>query len=309
MAEYSYNGWLASRTPADFGGLSALVVAGEPFAPGVRSGDVHTVLEYVAEQLHRRVEPVVASAWHQADDWGYNYRPNRNNPRSLSCHASGTAIDYNATRHPNGKRGTFTAGQVAEIRRILAEVGGVVRWGGDFKDTKDEMHFEIVGSVSAVARVAASLRAVSTPILTELAPASDAVRAPDHLPTVRRGDTGDWVALAQKVMSIAIDGDFGPATEQAVRDHQTGAGIDVDGIVGQQTWAYSFLGKHGTLRRGDSGPAVELLQNLLGFRPGSGLDGDFGPATEARVREVQRWGGVDADGVVGHATRLVLARG
>ena len=157
MAEYSYNGWLASKNPADFGGLQKLVVAGEDFAPGVRAGDVHTVLEYVAQQLHARVEPVVRPDWHQADDWGYSYRANRN-ANNLSCHASGTAIDYNATRHPNGKKGTFTPAQVAEIRKILAEVDGVVRWGGDFSGTKDEMHFEIVGSGAAVAQVARRIR-------------------------------------------------------------------------------------------------------------------------------------------------------
>ena len=34
--------------------------------------------------------------------WGYEFRANVNNPSQLSCHASGTAIDYNANRHPNG---------------------------------------------------------------------------------------------------------------------------------------------------------------------------------------------------------------
>lgn len=155
---YSYNGWLASPNPKDFGGLAKLTVAGEEFAPGVRAGDVHTVLQYVANQLHRRVEPVVKAGWHQADDWGYAYRANRNNPNNLSCHASGTAIDYNATRHPNGKRGTFSAAQVAEIRRILAEVNNVVRWGGDFSGTKDEMHFEISGNAAAVRAAAQKVR-------------------------------------------------------------------------------------------------------------------------------------------------------
>ena len=157
MAEYSYNGWLASANPKDFGGLQKLVVAGEDFAPGVRAGDVHTVLEYVAQQLHARVEPVHKPGWHEQDDWGYSYRKNRN-ANNLSCHASGTAIDFNATRHPNGKRHTFSVEQVAEIRRILAEVNNVVKWGGDFSGTADEMHFEISGTVTEVARAAEKIR-------------------------------------------------------------------------------------------------------------------------------------------------------
>jgi hypothetical protein len=156
----SYNGWTAGDGWSIAGGqLEPLVVAGESFSPGVRAGDVHDVFEYLAEQLHKRVEPIVRPDWHQADDWGYSYRPSVNDPSSLSCHASATAIDYNATRHPNGRAGTFTASQVSEIRRILAELGGVVRWGGDFSTTKDEMHFEIIGSASAVAVVAQKIRA------------------------------------------------------------------------------------------------------------------------------------------------------
>lgn len=159
MAEYSYNGWLASRNASDFGGLEDLIIAGEFFAPGVRAGDVHTVLQYVAEQMHRRVEPVVKGGWHTADDWGYSYRTNRN-ANNLSCHASGTAIDYNATRHPNGVAGTFSAAQVSEIRKILAEVNNVVKWGGDFSGTKDEMHFEIRGNDQVVAAAVHRIRNV-----------------------------------------------------------------------------------------------------------------------------------------------------
>lgn len=151
----SYNGWPAAPGWSVKGGqLAPLIVAGEPFSPGVRAGDVHTVLQYVAQQLHNRVEPVVRNDWHQADDWGYSYRANLNNPSQLSCHASGTAIDYNATRHPNGKGGTWTAAQKREIQKILAEVSNVVRCLFGY----DEMHFEICASMAEVARVAQKLR-------------------------------------------------------------------------------------------------------------------------------------------------------
>jgi murein L,D-transpeptidase YcbB/YkuD len=227
---FSYNGWLASPNPADFGGLAKLIVAGESFAPGVRAGDVHTVFQYVAEQLHRRVEPVVRDDWHQADDWGYNYRPNVNNPRSLSCHASGTAIDYNATRHPNGVRGTFTATQVAEIRQILAEVDNVVRFGGDFRGTADEMHWEICAEAPAVARVATRLRQPVRP----------------RRPTISYGDTGPDVELIQRFLGVVGPGDpgyssFGPLTEAAVIRYQKMRGLVADGIVGQATWAATGL--------------------------------------------------------------------
>jgi hypothetical protein len=56
-------------------------------------------------------------------------------------------------------RDTFTPEQAAEIRTIMREVDGVVRWGGDYQNRADEMHFEIVGSQAEVAAVAARLRA------------------------------------------------------------------------------------------------------------------------------------------------------
>lgn len=232
MAEYSYNGWPASRNPADFGGLAKLVVEGESFAPGVRAGDVHTVLEYVAEQLHRRVEPVVRDDWHQADDWGYNYRPNVNNPRTLSCHSSGTAFDYNATRHPNGKSGTFSHLQTKEIRKILAEVDNTVKWGGDFSGTKDEMHFEVCKDEAAVARVAARLRGGGSD------PASTSA-------VLKVGSRGPEVERLQLFLNrvypayskLSIDGIYGPATETVVKEFQRRSGLVVDGIVGPATRA------------------------------------------------------------------------
>lgn len=148
----SYNGWPCDSNPAaidveDFGDPYGL-----PFPGGVRGGDVKKVLGYVASQLHYRVEPCVAG-W----DWGYEYRENVNNPGSMSCHASATAIDYNAPNHPNGARGTFSSEQVATIYDILVEVGGAVQWGGDYTGTADEMHFEIIVDAGYLSEVANSL--------------------------------------------------------------------------------------------------------------------------------------------------------
>lgn len=152
---YSYNGWYASPNLA----TRPLVVGGEAFVPGILDDDdVWTVLNYVAQQMHERVEPVVRDDWHQMDDWGYNYRLTTND-NSLSCHASGTAIDYNSTRHPYGVAASanFSAAQISEIHKILQEVGCVV-WGGDYHNSVDAMHFEISGNKAEVAAAAARIR-------------------------------------------------------------------------------------------------------------------------------------------------------
>jgi hypothetical protein len=95
--------------------------------------------------------------------WGFNYRANANNPNNLSNHSSATAIDLNATLHPNGARGTFTSKQVTAIRAILSACQNAVQWGGDFTGTPDEMHFDIKVNASTLARVAASLPGGTTP--------------------------------------------------------------------------------------------------------------------------------------------------
>ncbi len=148
----SYNGWSASPSLP----LRSLTVAGVSFVPGIRDDDdVHTVLGYVVEQYAARIERLVNPGC-----WGFSYRANANNPNQLSNHASGTAVDVNAPQHPNGvpTRNTFTAAEVEEIHKILAEVDHVVRWGGDYTGTPDAMHFEINASKDRVAEVARKIR-------------------------------------------------------------------------------------------------------------------------------------------------------
>jgi peptidoglycan hydrolase-like protein with peptidoglycan-binding domain len=60
-----------------------------------------------------------------------------------------------------------------------------------------------------------------------------------------RGDSGDVVTALQKGLKKygtsatdpgAVDGDFGPKTEGAVKAYQHDRGVQADGIVGDQTW-------------------------------------------------------------------------
>lgn len=154
----SYNGWPASRDPDAIGIVPFEPIPGHDFPGGVKGGDVHTIFTYLVRQLNARVEPI--EFYPAGDEWGYFFKDSANSPSLLSCHSSGTAVDYNAVRHPNGRRGTWTAVQVREIRKILDELGGVVRWLYDATRTPDEMHFEIKGSAAEVAAVA---RRISNP--------------------------------------------------------------------------------------------------------------------------------------------------
>ena len=63
-----------------------------------------------------------------------------------------------------------------------------------------------------------------------------------------------------------------------------------------------------TLKLGATGPEVKKLQKklkALGLNPGL-IDGDYGPATKAAVREFQRNSGLPADGIAGQQTRAAL---
>ena len=64
---------------------------------------------------------------------------------------------------------------------------------------------------------------------------------------------------------------------------------------------------HPLLRRGDTGPDVRTLQQkLIAKGAAIGIDGDFGPATQKAVVAFQAKAGLEADGIVGERTWVVL---
>src|SRR5665648_350499 len=146
MTTTTMNGWSLTRVP-----LATIAAGGH--STQVRSGPVATVLAHVARRFTAEVEPLVTFyGWRSvATNAAVGGHPRSNHP-------SGTAFDANGYAHPYKAPVNFTAAQVAAIRRILAEVAPVVRWGGDFGAAlRDGMHFEIVGTAAQVAAVAARL--------------------------------------------------------------------------------------------------------------------------------------------------------
>lgn len=120
----------------------------------LRQGSAGFVLCHLALRFNDETQKLLGGV---LDDWGHAYRPVRGYNSKLSNHASGTAIDLNATKHPLGREGTFTNKQEASIARILKQYSGTVKWGGDYRGRKDEMHFEINKSMPHVERVARRL--------------------------------------------------------------------------------------------------------------------------------------------------------
>ena len=161
---------------------------------------------------------------------------------------------------------------------------------------------------------------------------------------LRLGEVGTDVArvqyalnrVAQNYPAIpripAVDGIFGPQTEQAVRAFQNVFNLAVDGIVGPGTWyelrrlfvavtRLAELRSEGIrleileweypeiLQEGDTGVRVEQLQFMLEVLaqfvdeiPHLIIDGIFGPRTRQSVLAFQRWAGLEQTGQVGDVT-------
>ncbi|MGH3863589.1 peptidoglycan-binding domain-containing protein [Actinokineospora sp.] len=146
---------------------------------------------------------------------------------------------------------------------------------------------------------------------------------PGARPTIRAGSRGDAVREAQNRLAAhgfgpgAADGVFGPKTTDAAKRFQGARGLAADGIVGPRTWAALLAAPPApptpaptsarpVIRRGAKGDAVREVQRILNAwypaLPRLVVDGDFGAATDARVRHMQRAAGLAVDGVVGPAT-------
>ena len=313
----SQNGYSAN----DRSKIASYKVPGGKLA--IRKGDVATVLVYVATRFHNEVEPL---KW--PGNWGYAERKIRGG-RSLSNHASGTAIDLNAPKHWLGARNTFTKKQVAAIRRILRDCGGVVRWGGDYRSRKDEMHFEINASPARVKKAAQAIRKRGkAPVKASSGSSSSTSwKTVKYGDLLKKGVKGEPVKDLQKAVGVKADGYFGAGTEKAVKAFQKKHKLKADGICGPSTWKRvkqvlaspkaskasapkfplpkgHWFGVQSRNRKNHSGyysgdrAGVREIQKQLKLKQ----DGIFGLATRSAVIHHQRRKKLKADGLVGIST-------
>jgi peptidoglycan hydrolase-like protein with peptidoglycan-binding domain len=133
--------------------------------------------------------------------------------------------------------------------------------------------------------------------------------------TLTKGARGPAVTTIQSYVGARADGDFGPHTAAALRRWQRHHRLPPTGAVDASTWAAlpqdvalaaCSQQAHGDgismtcayLHQGSTGPAVKVLQAKLHV----GVDGDFGPRTQAAVVRAQRAAKLVGGGVVGPAT-------
>ncbi len=159
---------------------------------------------------------------------------------------------------------------------------------------------------------------------------------------LRRGDRGENVRIIQAQLNrisdnypaigkMTVDGIFGPAMEEKVKNFQRIFNLTADGVVGKATWykisyIYVAVKKLAELtsegeaiqdgaypgrpvRQGDRGLNVTIVQYYLTIASEYvptvsrvALDGVFGSGTRTQVINFQRYYNLTPDGVVGPAT-------
>lgn len=127
-------------------------------------------------------------------------------------------------------------------------------------------------------------------------------------PLQQVGSTGVDVRTVQRLLThhghaVLADGVFGPATQAAVTSFQGDEGLDPDGIVGPLTWKALLV----QVAAGSNGEAVLAVQGQLRYQGWRlGVDGAFGPVTDATVRDFQVARNLASDGIVGPVTWQTL---
>jgi peptidoglycan hydrolase-like protein with peptidoglycan-binding domain len=167
---------------------------------------------------------------------------------------------------------------------------------------------------------------------------------------LRLGSVGEDVSIVQSMLNQVsqhypaipkinpVTLTFDENTESAVKEFQQIFGLTPDGVVGKATWyklVYLYVGTRrlselvslgqtfytvqfqfpGTLREGDRGSGVQVLQYMLALLAEFDdaltpvqVDGVFGPNTTRAVRNYQQNAGLTVDGVVGQTTWNAIYR-
>lgn len=149
-----------NRTTGDLPRLRKWVIPGANRHVYLRDGSVGFLLVHFALWWHESLHRLDGGVW---DEWGWAVRPVRGQTTGYSNHASGSAIDLDATQHPRGVPilRTFKTFQVVKVRARIAFYRGALRWGGDYRSTVDGMHVEL--NTNLAGAEAQALRLLESP--------------------------------------------------------------------------------------------------------------------------------------------------
>lgn len=242
---YSENMWRM----CDANELDRTPVPGLGLVLPLRRGAPHTLLTSWAAWFSANVENLNNPGRGFTDEGAWT----RDNEVGNSNHLSGTAIDLNWSIHQwTVSYSGFSPAEIAQTRRGLDLFEGTIFWGQDW-NRKDPMHFQC-NLAEGNPRNEAFQKKLLDGYLGIWKPGGPivlpppVVGVPGQTGTLRYGSFGPAVVALQQGMNhvfpsyrgmpLVPDGDFGPATQAAVREFQTRVGtLAVDGEVGPLTRA------------------------------------------------------------------------
>jgi peptidoglycan hydrolase-like protein with peptidoglycan-binding domain len=285
---FSQNGWSAN----DRSHIASFTIPGTNERIALRKDGPSVVLLDLLGFINHEVADLEQKT---LDEWGYAERTIRGSSTTLSNHASGTAIDVNASKHSLGKSGTWSAKAVTQIEARLALYDGVVRWGRDYHGRKDEMHFELIKGHTEVVAVARKIR---TGTLGHGAKSYLVDRAPFS----KTDDTVETLSVTTTTKGktkAAASGDKAATSKGGATVTATAHGVQ----------ANPYPEPSEPVERNDKAPdpddGVKWVQWGIGFTK---QDGFFGEKTETAVMAFQSAHGLKRDGVVGKNTKAELRK-
>jgi tetratricopeptide (TPR) repeat protein len=203
---------------------------------------------------------------------------------------AGLILDLASSKKEAGKRFERAYQLNASSLRLVEAYGSWLSRNG----SKEEALKVFTTFDNSLPRHPLILQAMSR-VKGELSPVS----APAETVPLRPGQSGDFVKRVQTALGVKADGNFGPATERAVKNFQQKHGLRVDGVVGSTTLAKLSLSKPSGIkgeglppliatpqeggaevlygigsalgRRGDDDPGLVYLQLALYLAPGHSL--------------------------------------
>ncbi|MGQ3385303.1 peptidoglycan-binding protein [Glutamicibacter sp. TV12E] len=245
-----------------------------PWVTGrVRNGDHYTVLNYLADRYNKEVEKI-----NRSSSWGYAYRAVRG-ASVVSEHATGTAVDFNAPEHPLGVSAsrTFNATEIKAIRKIVKDLNGSVRWGGEWS-RPDGMHFELIGGNALMKKTADRIKAGKKPKPIFTIPKPKPKDAPKE-PSNKATDQDLKIQQRLKAMGLykrSTDGVNGKYQQAAVKSFQKAHSLVQDGFWGPKTEA----------KYQDNVKLQRALNLMKSATPKLTVDGYLGKPTERRIADV-----------------------
>ena len=232
-----------------------------PYGPACRTDtfvDV-TVFGHTIPFVRRGANALLRAAMDAYDvDYGvsriesYNCRKTTGGT-GQSAHSWAAAVDVNPSQNPFSSKAILITDMPADFRAAFKKHG--FGWGGDWHSVKDAMHFSmdrgeqgeaIDQAFDANLQAQANDKWAGKPIAPAPPPKKPGTTAPpwehEHPGNIENPHKGcETVRRWQEQMSareweIDVDGNYGDQSERVCRGFQREKGLDIDGILGPNTW-------------------------------------------------------------------------